>query len=139
MEIVCGPSVVEWVAGRLGESGNFGGCAVGIGVKDRKLLAGVVYCDYNGASCCMHVAAEPKSNWLTRATLRRFFAYPFLQLGLNVVIATVTEANVKSRKLVEGVGFVMVHRIPDAHPSGAMLIYTMTRATCRWIGNHGKE
>jgi hypothetical protein len=132
--IVTGPKVVDWVAKRL--RATFSAQAVGIGVSRGELIAGVVYDDFNSASMCMHVAAEVGTPWLTRGTLWRFFHYPFNELGLNVVIATVAEGNERSQRLVEGVGFRLHTKIPDAHPTGNMHIYIMRREWCKWIGNH---
>lgn len=131
--IVTGPEVVSWVATRTNEFGNFG-AAVGIGVeRDGQLIAGVVYNEYNGVNCNMHVAAIPKSNWLHRATLWHFFNYPFNTLRVNRVTALVGEGNTKSRRLIEGVGFSLETTLEAAHPTGRLLIYRMFTRECRWI------
>jgi RimJ/RimL family protein N-acetyltransferase len=131
--IVYGPEVVEWVAKRTSEYGNFG-AAVGIGVqKDGKLIGGVVYNDFNGPNVCMHTAAVSGTPWLTRTTLWRFFHYPFIELGCNRVTALVGQGNIKSRKLVFGVGFRIEAHLEGAHPTGDLIVYAMWRDRCRWI------
>ena len=135
--LVVGHDVVEWVAKRTNEFGNFG-AAVGIGVeRDNQLIAGVVYNDYNGPNICMHVAAVPGTPWLTRSTLYAFFAYPFLQMNCTRVTALVGQGNLKSRKLVFGVGFRIEAHLEGAHSTGDLIVYRMWKAECRWI-NQGK-
>lgn len=133
MNIVTGPQVVEWVAKRTNEYGNFG-AAVGIGVElNGELIGGVVYNEYNGPNMCMHTAAVSGSPWLTRETLRRFFYYPFVQMRCNRVTALVGQGNVKSRKLVEGVGFTFEAALEGAHPTGDLIVYRLWATDCRWI------
>ncbi len=131
--IVTGQPVVEWVAKRTAEFGNYG-AAVGIGVEiDGKLIAGVVYNEFNGVNMNMHTAALPKVRWLTRESLFCFFDYPFNRAKVNRVTALVGEGNVKSRKLVEGVGFSLETTLEGADPTGKLLIYRMRRSECRWL------
>lgn len=123
--------MVEWVAKRTNEFGNFGS-AVGIGiVRDRKIIAGVVYNEYNGVNMNMHVAAEPKSRWLDRSALTAFFGYPFKYV--NRVTGLIGERNYESRRLCEGVGFTLECELEAAHPTGKLLVYRMFKRDCRWI------
>jgi RimJ/RimL family protein N-acetyltransferase len=131
--IVYGDEVIEWVAKRTNEYGNFG-AATGIGVKkDGELIGGVVYNEWNGVNCCMHTAAVAGAPWLSRTTLFAFFHYPFIQLGCNRVTALVGQGNIKSRKLVFGVGFRIEAHLEGAHPTGDLIVYAMWRDRCRWI------
>ncbi len=131
--IVTGQPVVEWVAQRTGEFGNFG-AAVGIGVeRDGVLVGGVVFNEWNGPNCNMHAAAVERSGWLTRPALWYFFDYPFNQAKVNRITALVGEGNVKSRKLTESAGFVLETSLSGADPSGDLLVYVMRRAQCPWL------
>lgn len=122
-----------WVAGM--------GTAIGL-EEGGRLLAGVAYDSYNGASCCMHVAAVEGSRWMTREFLWVCFAYPFNQLKVKKLIGPVGSANLPARAFDEHVGFVLEAALKDAHPDGELLIYTMTRSQCRWLNirtaYHGK-
>ncbi len=131
--IVFGPPVVEWVAKRTAEFGNYG-AAFGIGVQVQgRLVAGVVYNEFNGVNMNMHTAALPKVRWLTKESLWYFFDYPFNRAKVNRVTALVGEGNVKSRKLVEGVGFSLETTLEGADPTGDLLVYAMWRDECRWL------
>lgn len=131
--IVIGQGVVEWVANRTREYGNFG-AAVGIGVqRDGELIAGVVFNEWNGVNINMHVAAVEKSNWLSRKALWYFFDYPFNQAKVNRITALVGEGNLKSRSLVEGVGFTREATLSGAHPTGDLIVSVMWKSNCRWI------
>lgn len=131
--IVTGQAVVEWVAKRTNEYGNFGS-AVGIGWKRHgALVAGVVYSDFNGANMLMHVASDESRHWLTREYLRVCFDYPFNQAKVKRVTGLVGEGNMAARRFDEHLGFVLETRLKDAHPTGDLLVYCMTRNNCRWI------
>ncbi len=133
MKIVYGPSIVEWVAKMTSEYGSFG-AATGIGVeREGKIIAGVVYNEWNGVNCNMHVAAVPRSNWLTRNGLWYWFDYPFNQLKVNRVTALIDVANEDAIRLNEGVGFIYETRISKAAPGGDMLVYRMFREDCKWL------
>ena len=98
--------------------------------RDGELVAGTLYDYYNGASIMASIAiAGP----ITRRWLWAIFHYPFVHLGCNVILGLVAEGNVKSRHLCERLGFSLVTQIPQADPSGAMLLYTMQKDACRFL------
>ena len=98
--------------------------------RDNWLVAGTLYDYHNGASIMASIAiAGP----ITRRWLWAIFHYPFVHLGVNVILGLVAEGNVKSRHLCERLGFSLVTQIPQADPSGAMLLYTMTKDSCRFL------
>lgn len=91
-----------------------------------------MYDNYNGASVCMHIAAEG-TNWLNREFLWFMFFYPFVQMGVKVAIGIIPKDNKASQRFAERVGFRFNTAIKDAHPSGALLIYAMHRKDCPWL------
>lgn len=106
--------------------------------KDGQLIAGVLYDNFNGRSCCIHVAAEGK-RWMTREYLKVCFDYPFNQLKVNQLIGLVDSENEQARRFDEHLGFRVSAVIPDAGKTGDLMIYTMHRNQCRWIGEtHGR-
>jgi RimJ/RimL family protein N-acetyltransferase len=113
-----------WLPGR--------GSCIGL-EEDGQVIAGVLFDSFNGASMCMHIAAIPGKRWLNREFLWLCFAYPFLQLRVNKVFGPVAEGNLQSRRFCEKLGFVLEATLSDAHPSGGLLIYSMTRSQCRWL------
>jgi RimJ/RimL family protein N-acetyltransferase len=68
---------------------GFGKCkAIGVIDADGVLIAGLVYHNYDPEAEVIEIsgAALPKTNWLTRETIRRMYGYPFLQLGCQMVV-----------------------------------------------------
>ena len=130
---IIGQEVVEWVAKQTNEHGNFG-CAVGIGIEhDGKIIAGVVYNEFNGVNMNMHVASDGSAKWLDRKFLWMAFDYPFNQAKVKRITGLVGEGNKAARSFDEHVGFRLETTLKDAHPTGDLLIYVMTRDDCRWL------
>ena len=68
---------------------GFGANAKAIGVidEDGKLIAGLVYHNYDPEAGIIEVSgASTTARWLTRGTIARFYQYPFLQCGCQMVI-----------------------------------------------------
>ena len=83
--IVSGRAVGEWVSAKLGTPCNFEGCeAIGLRLGER-IVAGVIYENWNGASCVCHIAIDGP---LTPAYMAAIFHYPFTYGGLRKIIAT---------------------------------------------------
>ena len=131
----------EWASMQLfGVPNIFGEKAVAIGeILDGKLICVVVYNNY--LSCVdgsphqveMSIASIDK-RWATRKTLRAFFAYPFIQLGLKRVQIT-------SKTDAEGVNS-MLKRLGCTHEGTHRKGYvtgedcyswSMLKEECRWI------
>ena len=126
---------IPWICARTGGSvENSRGVSIGLWDTETDLpLAGVLYEDFNGASIVAHIAAVPGKSWLSRTYLTHIFAYPFSQLSCKVVLLTIAEGNRDSRKFAEALGFTLSALLKDAHPTGALCIYSMARADCRWL------
>jgi RimJ/RimL family protein N-acetyltransferase len=68
---------------------GYGRCkAIGVLDEAGNAIAGIVYFNYNADAGTIEIAgaALPKSRWLTRETIRRMYEYPFLQLGVQMII-----------------------------------------------------
>jgi RimJ/RimL family protein N-acetyltransferase len=98
-----------------------------------ELTAGVLYTDWNGRALQIHVAAKPGKHWLHPEFLFTVFWYPFEQLGAAKLLGPIAENNAACRRFVTHLGFVLEATLKDAHPGGDLLIYSMTRAQCRWL------
>lgn len=124
------PEVVgPWVAKRI--FGPWTGCpALGL-ERGGALVAGVLYENWNRRSVTCHIAVQ---GLMTPAYLAAIFHYPFVYLGCDKILAPVAESNAESIKFVKKLGFQEEARILDAHPDGSLLIFTMTRQDCRFIG-----
>ena len=125
--------VGDWICRRTG--GTFipgSGKTIAL-VQDDRIIAAVLYDNFNGASIQMHVAAEPGARWMTRQYLFKCFDYPFRQLGCKLVLGLVAENNHAARRFDEHLGFKIQATLKDAHPCGALLIYGMKKDECKWL------
>lgn len=130
--IISDELVGHWVAERLG-SGYFASRSNAIGlVKDDKLIAGVMYENWNGRSIICHIAVEGR---LTRRYLGAIFDYAYNVCNVEKIIVPVESHNLKSAKLIENMGFTEEGRIKDCQPEGDTILYTMTKGNCRFLGD----
>lgn len=133
-------SICSWVSARAGGSWVPGqATAIGL-MEDGELIAGVVFDAWNGASCCMHVAAVDGKAWMTPSYLKACFAYPFNQLKVNKILGLVGSGNKAALQFDLHLGFVPEATLEGAHPDGSLVVLSMTRAQCRWLpeNRHGK-
>jgi RimJ/RimL family protein N-acetyltransferase len=78
---------------------------------------------------------------LTRSFILAIFDYPFRQLGARKIIATTTADHIRSIRILHRLGFTEEARLRDASPGGDLLIYSLRREECRFVGGvvHGQE
>ena len=134
--IVSGPHIGKWVAGKIKGVYHEGDTAIGL-VKDGKIIAGVLYENWNGRSIMAHMGIEGR---LTPAFIGAVFDYAYNVCNVDKVILPVGSTNAKSIKLVENMGFAKEGRIADASPEGDIVIYTLKKADCRFLGDrYGKK
>jgi L-amino acid N-acyltransferase YncA len=101
--------------------------------RDGRMVGGLVYTGYLGASIMMH-AAGSEDNWVTKDFLWMIFYYAFVQLGVRKVMGLVASSNSRALSVDIRLGFSVAARIPDVYPDGAdLIVLTMTRAQCRWL------
>jgi RimJ/RimL family protein N-acetyltransferase len=123
--------VGAWILERTG--GQWKGDGVTIGLEeDGKLIAGVLYEDFNGANINIAVAGEGK-RWLNREFLWFVFYYPFIQLKVRRVTALIASTNQASINFCQHIGFVREATLESAHPSGDLFVYKMFREDCKWL------
>jgi RimJ/RimL family protein N-acetyltransferase len=111
---------------------TFGECtAIGV-IRREVLVGGVVYHRYRGFDVLMSTYLTPGA--LLPGTLRALFAYPFNDLGCKRVSAIIGKKNKKSRKLCEGLGFVLegvMKRGLDGFEDA--FLFGMLKENCRWL------
>lgn len=129
--------VGPWVARKIFGSFNPANSQA-IGMKHgEEITAGVIYENWNHRSIVCHIAIDGP---MTPTYLAAIFHYPFVHLGVDKIIAPVSEGNDRSIRLVEKLGFRLEARLLDAHPDGSLLFYTMKPEQCRFIGErYGKR
>lgn len=136
--------MVEWVAQRTNEAGDFG-APVGIGLQEWNekkkcwdLIAGVAYCQFNGPNIVCHIASDKTKRWMTRGYLWTIFDYPFNQAKVERITVCIGQGNPDSIKFVEHLGFEFETYLKDAHPTGNLLVYAMRKPHCRWLNLKAK-
>ncbi|CAB5228667.1 hypothetical protein UFOVP1545_13 [uncultured Caudovirales phage] len=132
-----GARIGQWVADKLGTvySPN-SSAAIGL-VKDGNVVAGVIYENWNRRSVVTHIAIEGR---LTRSFLYAIFHHPFVTCGVNKIISAVNDTNTKSVLMVENMGFIAEGRLKDCSPDGDIILYTMQKSDCRFLGKrYGQE
>lgn len=101
-------------------------------LRDGKLLGGVVYDLYCGASINIHMAGfDPR--WANRDMLWAAFHYPFEQLKVKRLFGRVQASNTKSVETCLRLGFTEAYRIADVFPDGDLLVMSMYIDQCRWL------
>jgi len=132
-----GHEIGQWVAAKNTQM-YFEDNSQAIGLeKNGKIVAGVIYEDWNKQSIMCHIAITGS---LTTTYLAKIFDYPFRQLGVHKIIAPVASINSDCIGLVTNMGFKEEAKIKDAHPSGDIVIFTMTKQECRFLGEkYGKK
>ena len=124
------PQIGQWVAEKT--DGVYRPNSVSLGlISHEKVVAGVVYDTWNGVSIHASIAIE---GIMTPRYLAAIFHYPFIHVGAKKIICSVAEKNYNSLRLVQKLGFRLEAQILDAHPDGSLLIFTMNREQCRFIG-----
>lgn len=121
--------VGPWVAARMFSEWK-GTPAIGL-ERGGNMVAGVIYENWNGRSVVGHIAVD---GLMTPAYLAAIFHYPFVYLGCDKIIAPVSEGNAKSIRFLNKLGFQEEARLHDAHPDGSLLLFTMERQKCKFIG-----
>lgn len=130
--LVLDPEIVgPWVCSEAGGTWFPGPTTIGW-AKGGKLVAGVIYEDFNHAQVVCHIAGV--GNWATREYLWTIFDYPFNQLKVNRITVPVASTNTRSKRFVKRLGFEHEATLTDAHPQGDILIYKITADKCRWLG-----
>lgn len=98
-----------------------------------EIIAGVIFCDFNRHSVCLHVASKPGEVWLTRAFLRLVFGFAFDGLNVKRITGFVPESNAKAIRLDEHLGFKREAVLSDIYPDGGLIVYKMLRKDCRFV------
>lgn len=121
----------KWVFDATG--GYMDAAAVAIGNEhDGRLTAGVVFEKWNGRIIWAHFRIEPHG--ATREWIWFGFHYAFNQLGAHKIVGPVSSANERAIRLDRHFGFECEAVIRGGCADGDLLMMTMTRDKCRFIG-----
>ena len=97
-----------------------------------KLLGGVLFQAYTGASIAIHMAGFTPT-WANRDILWAAFHYPFEQLKVRQVLGQVPESNEAALEINRKLGFKEVARIAGVYEDGAAVIFAIQKEDCRWL------
>lgn len=113
--------------------------AIGV-VRDDNLVAGVVYHNWSPEAGVIEMSAaatDPK--WLLGPTLHEIFAYPFEQIGCQMIVLRVSENNKRMCRIAERFGF-HGHLIPRLRGRNENeFIFTLTVEDWRNTGQERKR
>lgn len=102
--------VRAWVKARIAvmNVGDFGACTA-LGVMDNgRLIAGVVYHDWQPGYRTIQVSCAADSpKWARRGIISEILDYPFRQLGVNRITSITSADNHRTRRFLEGVGMTL--------------------------------
>jgi len=103
-----------------------------IGLKQNgEFVAGVIYENWNRRTITCHIAISGR---LTPRYLAVIFDYPFNVCDVKKIIVPVDSTNSKSVNLVEKMGFTEEARIKDGMADGDMILYTLAKNDCKYLG-----
>lgn len=130
------PAVAGWVAAQMAHPLEHWGRFNSLLFRDARgeVLVALVYNNLAHPNIAMHVAARKGALWCKAEILYHIFAYPFEDLQCARVTAPVLSNNMRSRKLVESLGYTLEGTLRRAAPDGSdWLLYGMLKEECRWL------
>jgi len=134
--IESGPHIGRWVADRIDGGLTERSTAIGL-IKNGRIVAGIIYENWNGQSLMAHIAAEGR---FTPAYVGAIFDYAYNVCNVHKAIVPVWSTNIRSANMVKKMGFTEEARIKDGCPNGDIIIYTLKKADCRFLGDkYGKK
>jgi hypothetical protein len=114
---------VAWAKKVIGIDG-MSGDVTAISLLDDKgdFLAVTVFSAYTGTNIDMHIAARPRSHWLSRSFFNASFELPFRVLEVPRVTGLIRAENLKAQRFVSRLGFQYEGRMRKAFPDGGDLV-----------------
>lgn len=120
---------VAWAKKVIGIDGMTGDVTTVSLVDDKdQFLAVTVFSAYTGTNIDMHIAARPKSHWLSRSYFNASFELPFLVLEVPRVTGLIRAENLNAQRFVSRLGFQYEGRMRKAFPDGGdLMLYGLLR------------
>ena len=130
-ELITNHSAGHWTAEQT-KGKYFEANSQSIGLKQNgEFVAGVIYENWNRRTITCHIAISGR---LTPRYLAVIFDYPFNVCDVKKIIVPVDSTNSKSVNLVEKMGFIEEARIKDGMADGDMILYTLAKNDCKYLG-----
>lgn len=120
---------VAWAKKIIGIEGLTGKVAsVSLVDDNNEFVAVTVFSAWTGTNIDMHIAARPKSHWLSRSFFNASFELPFLVLEVPRVTGLIRASNLDAQRFVSRLGFSWEGRMRKAFPDGEdLVLYGMLR------------
>ena len=114
---------VAWAKKVIGIEGISGDVTTISLVDDMdQFLAVTVFSSYTGTNIDMHIAARPKSHWLSRSFFNASFELPFRVLEVPRITGLIRAENLKAQRFVTRLGFQYEGRMRKAFSDGQDLV-----------------
>jgi RimJ/RimL family protein N-acetyltransferase len=124
--------VGAWVAQEVGQTASWGDFyAMGV-VRDGRIIAGVVFNNYNGSNATCHIAA-PVFTRLLPELVRHSCKYAFEFCGLKRLTGMVPSNAPKILAFDKHLGFEEEFVMKDGARDADMHVLVMWPDTCRWL------
>lgn len=105
---------------------------------DGTLRGGMLFNGYTGASINIHMAGFDEK-WADRTLIWMCFDYCFNQLGCKKVFGQVPSKNARALEINRKLGFKIEAVVEDVFPDDDLVVLSMTRDNCRWLGRKPKK
>lgn len=97
-----------------------------------KLKAVVMYTNFTGENCEMHIASNSQ-DWCSRSVLHDLFWYPFEVLKVNRVSAMTHKSDTKLQSFMQRVGFEHEGTMKEFYGDDDAIIWGMLKRHCSWF------
>lgn len=127
-----------WVEKRIGYPITEKYTTIGVAINNR-IAAVALYRNFREHDVEVLLAAD-NPRWATKGNIRKFFSYPFDELGCKRLTAYCSRYNKRSRKLIEGLGFKLEGNMRRAYDGKIdLVVYGMLVGECKWIRQQLRE
>lgn len=118
--IVSGPWLHEWIQPRVPLARSLDNRYIGW-QEHGKLSAVVMFSDFHGKTCQIHVAAEGKQ-WMRKEFLWYTFYYPFVECDYYWLASPIRAKNLQALRLNTNLGFEEFASLKDGYAMGEDII-----------------
>jgi RimJ/RimL family protein N-acetyltransferase len=127
--------VAAWVASRVSYARNgFGPCVtIGSISEHGHLLGATVFHEYRSNYSTIQMSFAGGNGWLSRAYLRRIWAYPFEQLNCQRVYGCVAKKNLVAQETALRMGAINEATLKQGFGDDDMIIFRVLKEECRWL------
>lgn len=103
-----------------------------------QVAVAVAYNNFNGRLCSMHAVIQ-KPEYVTPGVVREVFEFPFKYCNVEHLLAPVAADNLEALEFDKRLGFKEIYRFTEGATVGDLVMLSMSKADCRWIGKRKKH